>query len=232
MADGLDLGKQVGPLPLGAWVVVVGAGLGIAYYARRQNVPPEIVESGNGEPGVGVGGSGVYTQLTPVVPSQGNTRPTTNEEWGTRAIQYLVQDRNQPLQTADQAVRKFLGGLTLSASEYTLISLAVIQLGYPPQLLPPSSGGEGPGDPNNSIPSVLTVNEGTHVDPWIAQVNATYPGLDLTKTRLKLLNPGIRIAKANQHGYITYPGNPEGRPGGGPTIEVFNVGTSKEVKIR
>jgi hypothetical protein len=32
-----DLGKMVGPMPLGAWIAVVGGGLGFALYSRSQS---------------------------------------------------------------------------------------------------------------------------------------------------------------------------------------------------
>lgn len=131
------LGKQYGPLPLGAWLFVVGTGLGIAYWTtQRQKADPIVVEDTSGVAGVGVGGSGQYTQLTPVVPAPGNTTPTTNEEWGQRAIQWLLA-RNYPPNLSDSAVRKYLAAVSLSASEYTLIGLVLLGIGPPPQALPP-----------------------------------------------------------------------------------------------
>jgi hypothetical protein len=144
---GVDLGKQYGPLPLGAWIVVVGAGLGIALWTRRTSQSePEVVESGNGEPGVGAGGSGMYTQLTPVVPSGQITKPTTNEEWATVAINWLIAN-NYPADKADIMIRKYLGGLTLSVGEYTMLAKVLAAIGPPPQLLPPPPEEPPPVDP-------------------------------------------------------------------------------------
>lgn len=151
MATGIDFGKQVGPLPLGAWVAVVGAGLGIAWYARRNaDIEPEIVESGNGESGVGVGGSGMYTQLTPVV--QPNAAPTTNEQWGVNAINWLIA-MNYPPTLADSAVRKYLAGSPLSVQETALIGLVLVAKGSPPQVLPPVEGQDPPTTPPVTPPA-------------------------------------------------------------------------------
>lgn len=141
---GVDLGKQVGPLPLGAWIVVVGAGLGVAYWTRKKETDPEVVESGNGTPGVGAGGSGQYTELVPVTGGTGQiTKPTTNEEWGVLAINWLIA-HNYPANTADSAVRKYLAGVKLSVGEYTMIGLVLAALGAPPQVLPPGEEQDPP----------------------------------------------------------------------------------------
>jgi hypothetical protein len=52
----LDLSKQVGPLPLGAWLAVVAGGLGIAWYTRRNTTadPAPVVDT-SGINGVGDG---------------------------------------------------------------------------------------------------------------------------------------------------------------------------------
>lgn len=141
---GMDLGKQVGPLPLGAWIVVVGAGLGVALWTRKKEDAPEIVESGNGTPGVGAGGSGQYTELVPVTGGSGQiTKPTTNEEWGVLAINWLIA-HNYPANVADSAVRKYLAGVKLSVGEYTMIGLVLAALGAPPQVLPPAEEQDPP----------------------------------------------------------------------------------------
>ncbi len=62
----LDLGKQIGPLPLGAWIVVVGGGLGIALYTRRMGQSSEPVIDTSPDPGVGEGGFQPTPPGTPV----------------------------------------------------------------------------------------------------------------------------------------------------------------------
>ncbi len=146
----LDLGKQMGPLPLGAWIVVVGAGLGIALYTRRNTPAPEVVESGNGESGVGVGGSG-WTQTGPTGGGSAQpAAPTTNEQWGVKAINWLIA-QGYPSNVADSAVRKYLSADKLSPQEYTLIGIVLVAIGAPPQVLPP-----GQEEPPVTTPPVTT----------------------------------------------------------------------------
>ena len=53
-----DFSKQVGPLPMGAWIAVVGGGLGLGYYTYRQQnaaAAPTVVDNTSGQTGVGDG---------------------------------------------------------------------------------------------------------------------------------------------------------------------------------
>lgn len=139
---GVDLGKQYGPLPLGAWIVVVGGGLGIAYYANRQSQPPVEVEDQSGVPGVGTGDVGGWTSTDPGTISQGAI--TTNEQWAIRAINDLIAQGYNSVD-ADSAIRGYIGGIKLSVKETALLAVALAKWGSPPQPLPPSEGGTGTG---------------------------------------------------------------------------------------
>lgn len=133
----LDLGKQVGPLPLGAWIVVVGGGLGIAYYTRRSGQEPVIVDDTSGVPGVGTGAVGGWVPTSPTPQDPVQPAITTNEEWGRAAINWLLA-RGYPPNESDSAIRKYLAGTRTSIQEYTLIGLVLVALGSPPQPLPPT----------------------------------------------------------------------------------------------
>jgi hypothetical protein len=138
MASGIDLGKQVGPLPLGAWVAVVGAGLGVALYTRRQSqgaTDPTVVEDTSGVPGVGTGVNGMWTDVTPVPPSDTPTVYTDNDSWGRAAIDRLVADGYQPAQVYSAITKALAGGTgdnALSVSEFAIWARALILLHTPP----------------------------------------------------------------------------------------------------
>lgn len=138
-----NFGKMVGPLPLGAWVAVVGGGLGFALYTRKQTAAaatPTVVDSTSGMPGVGTGGSGQWQDLS--VPTTGSTSsnvsssPQTNEDWGVMAINWLIAQGYNP-SIADSAIRKYLGMESMSSQEYAMVTAALAHLGAPPQILPP-----------------------------------------------------------------------------------------------
>lgn len=138
MASGIDLGKQVGPLPLGAWAAVVAAGLGIAVYTRRQsaaNSDPTIVEDTSGTPGVGTGVNGMWTDVTPVPPSDTPTAFTDNDSWAKAAIDRLIVD-GYPAAQVVSAIGKALAGGTgdnkLSPQEFTIWARALTLLKSPP----------------------------------------------------------------------------------------------------
>src|SRR5436309_15319744 len=90
----MNLSKMVGPLPLGAVRAIIAGGLAIAVYTRRQGggsvTDPTLVDDTSGTPGVGEGGSGQWVDMTPPTTTNTTTAPTTNDEWGRLAINYLI----------------------------------------------------------------------------------------------------------------------------------------------
>src|SRR6201989_1504914 len=139
----LDLGKQMGPLPLGAWVVVVGGGLGIAYYTKTHSTPAATADPSidtSGQPGVGDGTVGGWIPTSPATAGTGDnvagtTAPTTNDEWAYQAKQFLI-GKGYPATTVQSAIDKYVGGITPSIQEYTLVGIALAAIGPLPQTLP------------------------------------------------------------------------------------------------
>jgi hypothetical protein len=142
----MDMGKQIGPLPLGAWIAVVAGGLGIAWYTKSKNAATPVAQDNTGGvPGVGVGAPADWTPITSTTPTS-PAGPTTNEEWATLAINWLIA-QGYPPNVADSAIRKYIAGEKLSVQEYTLVGLALIAKGSPPSTLPPSQGDTTPTQP-------------------------------------------------------------------------------------
>lgn len=151
----IDFGKQIGPLPLGAWVAVVGVGLGIAYYTRNSGGAPVEVEDGSSPSGVGDGSVGGWIPTSPGSTGDpiGTPDLSTNESWGTAAINYLIAQGYNPT-ASDQAIRKYLAGEKLGVQETALVGYALMRFGSPPNPLPPvEDGGTDPAPGNTVVPA-------------------------------------------------------------------------------
>lgn len=147
----LNLGKQIGPLPAGAWVGVVGGGLAIAYFINRdqKNSSDESEDVQVGESGVGTGGGGFI--YNPPQEATGPVIEKTNHQWGITATNHLVSLGNSPTE-ADNAVRKYLSSEILTVKETGMINIVVRQFGAPPEPLSPT---EQP-PPTNQPPPAST----------------------------------------------------------------------------
>jgi len=184
----LDLGKQIGPLPLGAWIVVVGGGLGIALYTRRMGQSSEPVIDTSPDPGVGEGGFQPTPPGTPVTEHP----PTTNDEWATRAINYLIAHGYSP-GLANSAITKALsGGAGMSVQEWSLWTTALLALGAPPTpvTVPPPSGSPGVPAP----PVYKIVHRGQTVYQFLTYWALHWITINPKPTWLELvrLNPNVR----------------------------------------
>jgi len=161
MATSLDMGKQVGPLPLGAWVVVVGGGLAIAYWQYSQGSgsdEPEIVEDTGSPEGVGEGPG--WTYVPPNVDDSDSVEYESNEQWGVAAVNWLTA-QGYNAATSNNAITKALAGGVdidgnkMSIQEWSLWSLALVQFGSPPypvSVSPPTSV-PGPTNPPKPPPN-------------------------------------------------------------------------------
>lgn len=142
------LAKQVGPLPLGMWGIVVAGGLGIGYVinrnmARSQSDSAQLTESGVGEGG----GQFVYD---PPESGDNDNSPKSNFEWGQRAKQFLIAKGMNPI-LVDNTIRKYLQGLPLTLEEQGLVNMALTEFGAPPEYLPPVDGNEEEPPPGSDV---------------------------------------------------------------------------------
>lgn len=133
----ISLGQQVGPLPLGGWVAVIGGGLGIAYFINRNQAAGDAKAVQQTESGVGTGGGQfIYEPPTVIDNGEGEVIEETNTSWGVKAQTWLIAQGHNP-GTSVNAVNKFLSGENLSVQEQSLIDLVLVKLGPPPEPLPP-----------------------------------------------------------------------------------------------
>lgn len=153
----VDLGKMYGPLPLGAWLAAVGGGLGLMLYTRRQSGaqtptnPDQMPEDTGTTPGVGMGGSGQWVDVTPT-PANGSSdtgSAQTNDEWGLQAIAKMIASGYSPIKV-NSGITKFLGQQTLDAQEEAIVSEALRRFGSPPTPVPGPFGPGAIGTPPNS----------------------------------------------------------------------------------
>lgn len=158
---GLDFGKQIGPLPLGAWVAAVAGGLGIMVYHKKNAaaaVPTTPGVDTSGTPGVGTGAVGGYVDTSTPTPTTPDTGAITdNNSWGRQATNFLIAQGYDPA-VSDSAVRKYLASSSLSVTEYALIKVALLKFGTPPEglaVLPPDAP-VTPVAPPVSVPGPVT----------------------------------------------------------------------------
>lgn len=160
MASGIDFGKQIGPLPVGAWIAVVGGGLAIAYWQRNSGSGDvEVVEDTSGDGGVGAG-PGQFVPVTPVPEdSDGTPEYASNEAWGQAAVNWLIAQGYSPGLASSAITKALAGGVDvegnkMSIQEWSLWSLALTHLGSPPYpvYVAPPTNVPGPVTPPTTPP--------------------------------------------------------------------------------
>jgi hypothetical protein len=210
---GLDLGKQVGPLPLGVWIAVGAGGLALGYVINKKmaaSAAAATTQPSTGqltETGVGTGGGQFI--FDPPASGTVDTTPETNASWGRKATTWLIAQNHDPT-LADQAVRKYLSALPLTIQEKATMALVMQHMGPPPEPLPPVEEEE---DDTPSIPVFtkpasavvgLHVNKGTMRNElvWIDTANP-----DGTVDWFKIESTNDQNGKSVQASINAIPGN-------------------------
>lgn len=161
-----SMGKMIGPLPLGAWLLAIGLGVGIIVYNNKNNGKSSYVDESfvardtSSDPGVGVGGSGMWTQLNPPTTSTNNDSAiSSNSEWGKLALVRAIGLGYTPIQ-ADSAIRAYLASEQMSTADWAIINDLLRVLGPVPEPLGPSENKppviKPPTAGTGSTPSVTT----------------------------------------------------------------------------
>jgi len=133
-------------------------------------------------------------QLDPPNTPDSVGNPTTNEEWGVKAIRWLIS-MGYPALAADQAVRNYLSGAKLGIGEQAMITAVLVGIGPTPTMLP---------EPDNPIPTVPT--------PTPARKPYTYHTVRVTDNLASIAlsyrkNPAD-IWNANKRGITRLDGSP------------------------
>jgi len=147
---------KIGGVPVPVVILVVGGGLGLFMYSRNkkssQNAVP--VDSAGNPISTGAGGAvdqtggvgsgpGGWVAQFPTTPATSGI--ATNDQWYTAALTDLMAHNYDP-NLADTALRDYLAGNALTASEFTIIGIALRDIGPLPAALPPS-GQQAPPTP-------------------------------------------------------------------------------------
>lgn len=179
------LRKDVGPLPVGGWLIVVGAGLGFAYW-RKRGLPTSTNTGATdtAEPlftNDTIGNIGGLLALL----NKGQTGPNTqtytdNTSWYQQALRVLIGRGNDP-DLVDTALRKYMNGLPLSVQENSILELALQSVGPIPMPPPPPQTQPGPTQPRDlstyKVNNTLTPANIQHLSDYdlINALNLTSP---------------------------------------------------------
>lgn len=151
------LGKQLGPLPVGVWIAIVGGGLVISFYLANKNTKKGGTDNTDTtQPGAlvytGVGGNDGTSDDPDKTTTAGFQ---TNEAWAQAAKNYLISQGVDAKEASD-AVDLYINAQALNNKQNAMISTVTRALGAPPQSLPPVTGTPPPSNNNdpNSNPSV------------------------------------------------------------------------------
>lgn len=203
--DGGDLketlGKKLGPLPVGVWILAVGGGLVFAWFMRTRIGASADEEEDPGRStdtqlgiGGGVGGGGGSQ-------NGGNAPPSSNEEWYQQVSKMLLALGIYDALAIDTALKTYLSGARqLTAAEQTIVSHAIRLLGPPPvptPVPPPGDGGTGEEEPD-------------WWDDWVDEdpvVPTTPPPVTTTPTPQSDPRPPIQQAGSGESSYTVASGD-------------------------
>lgn len=180
---GETLSKQVGPLPVGVWVAVVGGGLGIAYVIRKRTAGAATKTVNNSQaPPIITGGAvelGSNAAVTPGVPA-----PQDDNAWSQLAISTLNSRGYFAAADVQRALSDFLNGAPLSQYEMGIVNEAILLVG-PPPIAPPTANNKPPDTPKDIKPIPTTLSEPEKLRRMQSTIEDTWQGT------LKIFGPGV-----------------------------------------
>jgi hypothetical protein len=139
------LGRKLGPLPVGVWILAVGGGLGLSYYMQsrvgeegEEGAEEEVPfgDTFDPQPFPNYGGGISLPDYGTVGPIASQPQaPTTNNEWHMLVVEYLIRTGTNALK-AQNAITKYLEGKLLTGEEQAMVSTGIRQFGVPPEGAP------------------------------------------------------------------------------------------------
>lgn len=207
------LGRKLGPLPLGVWILAVGGGLTLTWYMRRSS-PADTgtaTSSDTAAPDTGGTGTGSWPYGFPNGVGQtdtgdsgsgsdnaGSTLPTTNEEWQHRAVQVLVGRLYDPV-AVDRAVSAYLGGESLTTTQRAIVNEAILLIG-PPPVSPPSPTTPDQPPPTTTPPTTTPPSHPTTPSwpPWGTPHHVPKPPPPKPPTSGPPAHITLRVTKSGQ----------------------------------
>lgn len=203
------LGQQIGPFPLGGWLAIGGAGIGLGLLVRRSGIlrdrtldDPDAAEGEVGSvdpslapgftPGIGYGG---LVALAPSRAPEGDdvqtTEADTNERWLGRAVAW-ANTNGFGAQATDTALRKYLQGREVTAGERAIIDQVLARWGSPPEGAPPLDIDTEPPPPAPTPkPYPVSRRHTTASNQTWAEIARVVYGSSAQFARLREANPGI-----------------------------------------
>ena len=198
------LKKNLGPLPVWAWGVILGA-LIAAYiwFGNSKSSEPESNDTGESS-GKGVGDAidgafrigGAWNGNYGGEGDSKDDSMDTNVAWGFRAVAALVSDGISPI-AAQQAIGNYLDGEALTADQGALVDKAIRAIGQPPNR---------PSTPKVDTPETP---KGATVKSWqrlgSGQVVAIMSdGTKVNKSLRDYIDAGMPAFSVNSYEYQTY----------------------------
>ena len=164
----LNLGKKIGPLPLGVWVIIAGLAIGGYLYWKNSGSPDADIAEEDAEAEQemedvsipdGVGEGPGYTYFPPPVPLPAETTPNinNNQQWARYAIEKTIRETSLSNTAIANTVTRYLAKQPLNENQVAILQQVFEIAGSPPKPLPiirtkPGGGGGGGGGGGNNPP--------------------------------------------------------------------------------
>lgn len=170
MSDvGSELSHDIGPFPLGVWLVIGAGGVALGLYARKHFGAASATTDTTATDTTTAGGTNTDTAGNLYQPTSnsggsmqqiGTPSYANNETWRIAAEQILLGHNYNPT-LIDSAISKYLTGGTLSQAEQALVDFAIQYAGPTPDQVPTPVIDQTPMTPVTGNPAPTTNNTQT-----------------------------------------------------------------------